>query len=303
MNLLRHIAFPAALALGLATPALADPALWKVSDADSSIYLFGSMHAFTRPVEWRTETFDHLLETADHVYFEVIMNVEAYSTITLKTMTDGRITDGRTIADLLTPEQYQRFETAVLLLGSQTAIFERMKPWLANMTLAAAAMPGATAGVETQVESEVSEDRERGLETAEEQMAFLSSPSIEDQVTELMSTVDGINSGVGLDLEPMIAAWESGDTAALDAAMTSYMSPADKPLYERLITKRNERWVDTLTKLLADNDQSLVIVGAGHLVGAGGVPALLYDAGYTVERIDDATDSAPAPATRTLKHR
>ncbi len=50
MRYLRRTLLTCAAGLALSSPALADPALWKVSDADSEIYLFGSVHVFTREV-------------------------------------------------------------------------------------------------------------------------------------------------------------------------------------------------------------------------------------------------------------
>lgn len=304
MRLLRRSVLPGLVVLALSSPALADPAMWKVSDADSEIYLFGSIHAFTREVDWRTPEFDDILRSAEHVYFEVVMDVEAYSTVTQITMTKGRITDGGTLADLLTPEQQQRFEAAAARVGADTAILSGMQPWLANMTLAAIALPMSTAGVETLVEPEVAPERKRSLETAAEQMGFLSDVPLDEQIASLMSTVDGIENGAVLDLEPLMVAWERGDTAGLDDAMTSYMTPADKPLYDTLITERNERWLIPLEQLLADNDESLIIVGAGHLVGPEGVPALLEQRGYSVERIDEPLSSGPpAPTSSGARRR
>lgn len=304
MTALRHIAAPLLLAGGLATPALAEPALWKVSDADSSIYLFGSIHVFTKPVDWRTPQFDAILNAADHVYFEVLMDIEAYSTITQITLTKGMFRDGRTLRDVLTPEQYTRLSAIADTVSADMVALERMQPWLATMTLMQGAYPETTAGVETLVDVEVATERKRGLETAAEQMGFLSDATLDEQVTTLMSTVDGIESGAVSALDDLIDAWQSGDTGALAAAIDAQVTPDDAALYDRLLTERNARWVAPLEELLAANDESLVIVGAAHLVGSDGVPALLQDRGYTVERIDQSpTGAPPATGERDVKRR
>src|SRR5213595_2989496 len=44
--------------LGAAGAASAAPALWKVSDADSEIYLFGNLHALNPAAKWRTPAYD-----------------------------------------------------------------------------------------------------------------------------------------------------------------------------------------------------------------------------------------------------
>ncbi len=287
MTKLRHLVAPLLLASGLATPALAEPAMWKVSDADSSIYLFGSVHVFTKAVDWRTPQFDAILDEADHVYFEVVMDIEAYSTITQITLTKGMFRDGRTLRDVLTPAQFTRLSAIASTVSADMFALERMQPWLATMTLMQGAYPKTTAGVDTLVDVEVEANRKRGLETAAEQMGFLSDAPLDEQVTTLMSTVDGIESGAVSALDDMIDAWQSGDTGALAATIEAQVTPDDQALYDRLLTDRNERWLAALEDLLATNDQSLVIVGAAHLVGPEGVPALLSDKGYMVERVDE----------------
>lgn len=304
MKRLRHLPASVMLALGLATPALAEPALWRVSDADSDIYLFGSVHIFTKQVDWRTPQFDHILATADHVYFEVVMDVEAYSTITQVTLAKGMFRDGRTLADVLSAADYARLGNAAVSVGTTVEALNHMQPWLATMTLMNDAYPRTSAGVELLVDAEVAPGRKRGLETAAEQMGFLADLGMAEQVDNLMSTVEGIESGAMAQLEPMIEAWQSGDAAGLAEVIEGQVTARDRPMYDRLLTDRNRRWLTALEKLLADNDESLVIVGAGHLVGAEGVPALLEARGYTVERIDQAQTAAP-PATgaRSTKRR
>ncbi|WP_423068166.1 TraB/GumN family protein [Devosia sp. CN2-171] len=304
MTKLRYIAAPLLLAGCLVTPALAEPALWRVSDADSSIYLFGSVHLFTKQVDWRTPQFDSILHSADHVYFEVVMDIEAYSTITQITLTKGMFRDGRTLRDVLTPAQFTRLSTIAGTVSADMAALQRMQPWLATMTLMQGAYPKTAAGVETLVDSEVDPRRKRGLETAAEQMGFLSDAPLDEQVTTLMSTLDGIESGAVSALDDLIDAWQSGDTASLAETIEAQVTPEDAALYNRLLTDRNARWVKPLETLLATDDRSLVIVGAAHLVGPDGVPALLRDRGYTVERVDQSPTGAPsATEDRDLRRR
>lgn len=290
MPTLRRLATSLLLAASLTSPALADPALWKVSDADSSIYLFGSVHVFTQQIDWRTAQFDALLNAADHVYFEVVMDVEAYSTIAQFTLTKGMFRDGRTLRDVLAPDEYARLSAAAASVGTEMAALERMQPWLASMSLVQGAYGKTTAGVETLVDGEVAPERKRGLETAAEQMGYLADAPLEEQVVTLMSTVAGIESGALVALDDMLAAWQDGDTAALAETIEAQVTPEDEALYDRLLTERNTRWATSLEELLATNDQSLIIVGAAHLVGPEGVPNLLRDRGYSVERIDGKAD-------------
>ena len=50
--------------------ALAAPALWKVSDGRSDIYLFGTLHALRPDAQWRTPAYDAAYDRAQVVWFE-----------------------------------------------------------------------------------------------------------------------------------------------------------------------------------------------------------------------------------------
>jgi len=278
---------PLGLAAGLvASPAFADPAIWKVSDNDSSIHLFGSVHVFMRPIDWRTPQFDALLNDADKVVFEVVMDLEAYATVTQFSLTQGRLDHDRTLADVLDAADYARLVAATSTAGIDLTPINTMQPWLAAMTLATASETEVVPGVELQVQGEVPLERQAALETAEQQMRFFSDAPMEEQVASLMSTIAAMEAGSGMSLEPLIAAWANGQPEELEEVMLSMLTPSDQPAYERLFDARNAQWIGPLESMLADNSENLVIVGAGHLVGPGGVPALLAARGYTVERID-----------------
>lgn len=295
MRHLRRTLLACAASLTLCGPALADPALWKVRDADSEIYLFGSVHIFTREMDdWRSDEFDAILKSADHVIFEVVMDIEAYSTLTQIGITKGTLDRGTGLSKLLSVEDYHKVAAAAALTGTDIGMLERMQPWLATLTLMSAAMPKTSAGVETLLDAEVAPERKRGLETAAEQMGFFADAPLDEQIDALISTADGIEAGLVGMLDPLIAAWESGDTAALLATINGQMQPRDRAMMARLLDERNQRWLTPIEKLLADNDRSLLIVGAAHLVGPMGVPTLLKERGYTVERVDEPPDGGPA---------
>lgn len=289
----------------LALPAASAPAMWRVSDADSSIHLFGSIHLFVHDVDWRTPEFDRELEAADLVYFEMVFDEAAYTTIGRMTLVEGRLRDGRTLWDVLSGDQAETVRHAIAVVSLDPLAFDYMQPWMAELMLSGGMVQGAKAGVELQVDAEVPAERKRGLETAAEQMGFFASVSEADQVANLVSTAEQLamvdNRAV---IGQLTDAWANGDVGALDVLNREELGGGDAR-FDLLITQRNERWIGQLEALLADNDNALVIVGAGHLVGEGGVPELLKQAGYTVERVDDVPAPKPvaAPDPRTVKRR
>ena len=279
-----------------AVPALAAPAMWKVSDADSSIYLFGSIHVFTREFDWRTPEFDRALKAADLVYFEMVFDEAAYATIGRMTLVEGRMRGGQTLWDILTADQAETVRHAIASSGLDPAAFDFMRPWMAELMLSGGMVQGAKVGVELQVDAEVPAEKKRGLETAEEQMGFFSAVSEADQIANLVSTAEQMalvdNRQI---IEDLTDAWAAGEVDALDVLNREDLGGGDVR-FDRLITQRNKRWISQFETLLADNDNALVIVGAGHLVGDVGVPELMRQAGYTVERVGEVPANKPSVA-------
>ncbi len=60
------------------------------------------------------------------------------------------------------------------------------------------------------------------------------------------------------------------------------MAPA---LYKMLVADRNRRWMPQIEKLLKDDKDYLVVVGALHLVGNGGLLELTKAKGYDAKQM------------------
>ena len=97
--------------------ALADPALWRVSDSDSSIWLFGSVHILDPNVTWRTPAFNEVLSGADEVYFELVLNADGMASLGRLTIERGFLPAGQTLSDILSPDQSKRLDKALAELG------------------------------------------------------------------------------------------------------------------------------------------------------------------------------------------
>ena len=83
---------------------------------------------------------------------------------------------------------------------------------------------------------------------------------------------------------PMVAAWQAGDERGLEEALEEDFG--DYPeLAETLIYERNARWADQVDEMLEGDEDVLLVVGAMHLVGKRGLPALLRARGHRVDRL------------------
>jgi len=266
----------------------AEPAIWKASDADSEIWLFGSVHLLDEDSVWRTEILESALSEADLFYYEVPLDAEAQAEIQELVQQRGLNGEGETLNSHLNEEQIALLEEVAPSVGLTAAQMQPMKPWLANLTLGVMAIQKAgynpQSGVEMKLNAETPDARERFLETPEEQIAMLSSGSDEVQAGSLQATLEQLRDDPGL-FDRMVAAWEAGDTEALNTLMVASMKDIDPAIYEALIVRRNAAWVEDIKTLMEGDESALITVGAGHLVGEGGVPALLQAEGFKVERV------------------
>ena len=55
-------------------PPIAKPALWKLSDADTTIYLFGTIHALPHGYQWRDGALDDAFHKADALVLETVLD-------------------------------------------------------------------------------------------------------------------------------------------------------------------------------------------------------------------------------------
>lgn len=278
-----------ALMLLVANTATAAPAIWKASDADSEVWLFGSVHVLDDDTNWKSKELQDILDEADAFYYETPTDMDAQMKIAQIVAKQGLNKDGKQLTDYLDKDQAKLLADVAADLGLPMAMLQTMKPWLANITLTMMFVQKsgyeADAGVEKVLSAMTPDDQERFFETAEEQIGFFTGLSEKASVAALVSGLEEITKQTKL-FEKLIAAWVSGDMTTLDALVNDSMKDASPELYQTLIVDRNKTWAKKIVALMAAGDEDMLItVGAGHMVGDNGVPALLKAEGVTVERI------------------
>jgi uncharacterized protein YbaP (TraB family) len=121
----------------------------------------------------------------------------------------------------------------------------------------------------------------RYLETVAEQFAVLAP---DDRVLELQEFESSLKDlrDIGHEIEPMVRAWSTGNQAKLDELINGDLDGFPEAR-KQLLDDRNKRWVPKIEAMLKEKQVFFVTVGAGHLTGANGLPALLRGAGYKVD--------------------
>ena len=276
--------------LALAATAKADPAMWEARDADSRIILFGSVHVLPRDLAWRTAALEAALAQSEQVYFETDIGPRGLLALTVKMALAMFETASTPWIGLLTAEQREQLRPAIEPLGLTLEQAAVMPPWLLSMQLASRQLSGDAGtgdyafdtGVEWTLQWDLDPDHKAYFETPGEQFDLLATGTLEEQVDGLLAMLsETTDSGA---LGEMIEAWVGGHVEAL-TRLTAPNSDAEAAAIDMLLLQRNRNWIPTIERLLRENRENLIVVGAAHLAGPGSVLDLLKDAGYTVTRI------------------
>lgn len=283
----------AALAL-LFAPALhaqavkdADPALWVIKDADTTIYLFGTVHVLKPGLGWFDEGVKAAFDKSDELVLEMIEpDAATMQGLIMKTALNPK---GPTLTEKLPADKREAYAKAMTDVGVPAAALDRFDPWFAAVTLSIAGLPklgyDPESGAERtlSVAAKAANKQVIGLETAEQQLGYFDALPEPLQVKFLVSTVDDYPR-MATELDKMIASWSAGDPEALGKTMNEEL--ADTPeLSKVLLADRNTRWAEWIEQRLQKPGTVFVAVGAGHLAGAESVQAQLAKHKLTVTRI------------------
>jgi len=277
-----------AIALALAAAgAQAEPALWSVTADGRTVWLFGSVHLLPEGGFAVEGALADALDAADRVCMEI--DTDAADEATQAMVTLGRAVDpeGRDLFELLGPDADRVREAAdeAEVPLEALAMFE---PWFAGITVSVMALQShgfdAQHGVEQVIRAEARAAGKPGcgLETLEGQLDLLDSLSPRLQAEILLQAIDEA-AAIDRLIEPLIDAWREGDERGLERSLDDDFG--DYPeLAERLIYARNARWASQVEGMLEGDEDVLLVVGAMHLVGDRGLPALLAERGFSVDR-------------------
>lgn len=263
------------------------PALWKVTDEDTTIYLFGTVHALPDGVEWFGGEIADALGASDTIVTEIEMDESTNAKMQQLVITTGLLPPETPLRSLLNNEQKAVYTEAMQKLGVPVAAFDRFEPWYAGITLTMLPLLQQGYSPESGVEEVLlnhSRDKTRGaLETLEFQLGIFDQLPQESQVTFLTETAQNIDTIKPM-LDRMVQEWLEGDADALAALMNDDLS--DEVLADRLLYSRNQNWAEWIDQRLDTTPGTVFIaVGAGHLAGERSVQADLGEMGLTVERI------------------
>ncbi|RDC59900.1 hypothetical protein HME9302_01097 [Alteripontixanthobacter maritimus] len=270
------------------TREMVGPALWKVADEDTTIWMFGTVHALPDDVNWNAGAVKDALAGSDILVTEVDMTPEILAALPPKALALATLPTGTTLRSLFDDDQRMKYEAGMTKLGIPVEAFDQFEPWFAalsayQVTMMKAGITGEN-GVEIVLEATMPETMKRGaLETAEFQLEMFDGMPQDMQIEYLISTMEGIDE-IGPMLNTIIEAWAKGDVDTVVDMLDDSMVE-DALFLERLLYTRNANWADWIDTRLDTPGTVFMAVGAAHLAGEKSVQDYLNTRGIKSYRV------------------
>jgi uncharacterized protein len=259
----------------------ARPALWVVEGPDRAPkgWLFGTIHALPRDVAWETPALARAIEAAGVLVVEVRdLDPRLAATTIRRVATDEPVPP---LAERLPRPIRARLADA--LADGAPASLDRLETWAVALAVAREAQgPAEGPGADQALIARFAGRPIAELEGLEPQLALFDRLSERDQRALLLAVLKEREGGD--ERQALTQAWLAGDLARLERSTRRGLL-ADPALYEALLANRNQAWLGPIVALLEQNRKPLVAVGAGHMLGPDGLPALLAARGYRVRRV------------------
>ena len=267
------------------------PAIWKISDADTTIYLFGTTHALPKGFRWQSPALKQIVAQADELVLETVDSPEADK------KAEGAVDDtinpvvpDRPIVARVAPEKQALLKRAIARTDFPEQFYDAMPTWMASLVLAVEDMSKDGLSHDNGVEAVLQKAFARAgrpILAVEDgsavlrQMHGLSEAAQRKMLEDTLEDMDTTEPNTPNDSD---RAWASGDVSQLDADFTEEKLGAE--LYNVLVRQRNIAWTHWLTNRMVKPGTVLFAVGAGHLAGPDSLQHLLSGSGITVSRVD-----------------
>ena len=278
-----------ALALAQTTAGDGNPAMWKLADNDTTVYLYGTVHLLPPELDWKTPEFEQAFESADKLFLEAdLKSPDAVKTMQAAMMREAMFTDGQSLKTVLSEDQYEKVSTAISAFGIPAGAMDGAKPWTVSLQLMAGEMMkngyNPELGVDSVLEASASASGKSFgfFETASDQIKLLAGSTLDEQVEALMFQVETLDKTNDM-FDILVGEWADGDTKGLGVIMGDPAMFGSVEGYNAMIKDRNANWIPQIEAILEEPGTSFIAVGAGHLAGPDSVITMLQDKGHKVE--------------------
>ena len=269
-----------------ARPACADPALWIAHGPNATVYLFGTIHILPAGQHWMDASIQKALDASSEIWTEADISDLSGSVNAIRHYGLGA---AQSTGQLLPAAYRARYGKLVASSGMPAALLAQARPWLVEVVLMGALLKQAgplSAGAEGTLLAYAHAHHKSTptFETVDQQFAIMADMPLATQLVSLENQIDD-SDDAGPQFHNLVAAWLVGDDAALDRLINQSMRQHSEEIWTELILRRNERFAQRIADRLAGTGVAFVAVGVAHLCGSVGVPQLLRNQGFLVQRV------------------
>jgi uncharacterized protein len=268
--------------------AAAKPAMWKIADADTTIYLFGTIHVLPVNYKWRTKAFDAAAAKADTLVLEVADlgdNTKTAEVFTRLAMSPNL----PPVLERVPADKRPGLKALIDKVGFPSSALARFESWAVAITLAGGMLKDLDLSPDNGVERKLTEEFTAakkpiiGLETTELQLGIFDRLPQSAQDMFLAGLADEVEDPKA-EFDAMLGAWTKGDDKAIATTFDDELRQSPE-LTDALLRNRNANWTAWLKKRLDTPGTVMVAVGAGHLAGVDSVQSMLAKQGVKVTRV------------------
>ena len=268
-------------------PQTAQPALWEVSDPDTTIYLFGTIHLLPEDLQWRTPKIDQAVANAQELVVETLIDEKNPAKLMQAMASIGFAPNLPALADRVPKAKRTALEAAIKKSGFPPQALDKMKTWTAAFILLGNKFRelGLSGGVEGVLKSSFTSDGKKigELESNLEQLSFFDKLPEAAQRSLLEGAIDD-NKAMDSEFAGMLKAWTAGDVQGIARTFDRDLS-GSPALQHSLIHQRNANWSKWIEQRMTKPGSVMIAVGAGHLAGKDSVLEMLKKDGYKVRRV------------------
>jgi hypothetical protein len=272
--------------------ATATPLFWHAqAPAGGSFYLLGSVHVRAADAPALGPEVAQAYQRSDQLVVEVDVSQITPDEIEAQTQRYALLPPQLRLDALLEPETRELLARFVAAHGISAEPLQRYEPWFASQMILMTELSGAgydaALGVDRSFVDQASGEKPiAGLETLASQFAMLSGQTLAVQdlmLRDVLLRSDALVAYTG----ELLDAWSRGDEAGLERQILQPVDEAPElaSFYASFFWQRNAAMTARLVELARDGQTRFVVLGAGHMLGAKGIPALLAQQGFVVERV------------------
>ena len=281
---------PAAPAPAVATQD-ADPALWVVKDADTTIYLFGTVHVLKPGLSWFDEAVKKAFDASGELVLEIadLDPVKAQPIVAKLALNPAGAPLSTKLPEADRAAYVQAITDYAAPIGLTQPVVDRFKPWYAGLLLSQLPLaklgynPESGAEKNLLAAAQAANKPVIGLETIEQQLGYFDALPEAVQLKYLQLTLKELPE-TGKTIDKMVQQWAAGNPEALGATLNEGLREQPE-LGAALLTERNKRWAAWIAERMKQPGVVFIAVGAGHLAGQESVQSQLAPYKITATRV------------------